>query len=325
MNIFDFINSKDIKEHLKNINYQFNSLEAAWLIYQCNKITIKEKHEAWNELIKTMPDCKIEKRFNTLPQESLHNFLKEYISVEESLINDFLTPSEDCVYTVEWNEENSWISEDMIFKTFEAVRNHILKEYEDWGRKYIYRIAKRKLESKEYTIVYFDINNQPYACDVYECADNISDIFYGVFEGLWFDFPTPFKKGDILCEYDKSGNETDGFCRGPFVMIGITNKNANDRIRKNGDISDMNAWGYFQNEDATVYYEVMFSYMNLEYYRGELSGKRRILKAFSSFIKEEITEALLCNAYHYFINEENTKNLLPQGYTEEGMKLAGFE
>lgn len=33
MNIFDFINSKDIKEHLKNINYQFNSLEAAWLIY----------------------------------------------------------------------------------------------------------------------------------------------------------------------------------------------------------------------------------------------------------------------------------------------------
>lgn len=79
MNILNFINSKDIREHLKAINYAFNSLEAAWLIYQCRNATIKEKHAAWRELIRTMPDCKIPERMNTNPHDSLHNYLRKYI------------------------------------------------------------------------------------------------------------------------------------------------------------------------------------------------------------------------------------------------------
>lgn len=43
MDILRFVNSKDIREHLGNINYEFNSLEAAWLIYQCHDATIDEK------------------------------------------------------------------------------------------------------------------------------------------------------------------------------------------------------------------------------------------------------------------------------------------
>ena len=35
MDITRFINSRDIREHLKKIGYQFTSLEAAWLIWQC--------------------------------------------------------------------------------------------------------------------------------------------------------------------------------------------------------------------------------------------------------------------------------------------------
>ena len=51
MDIFRFVNSKDVREHLKSIDYEFNSLEAAWLIYQCRDAAIDEKHKAWNELI----------------------------------------------------------------------------------------------------------------------------------------------------------------------------------------------------------------------------------------------------------------------------------
>ena len=49
MNILRFVNSKDIREHLRNIGYEFNSLEAAWLIYQCRDAAIDEKHKAWND------------------------------------------------------------------------------------------------------------------------------------------------------------------------------------------------------------------------------------------------------------------------------------
>lgn len=82
MVIFRFINSKDIRKHLRDIGYEFNSLEAAWLIYQCHDATIDEKHKAWNELIEKMPDCPIAERLNTEPQDSLHAFLRQYMELE---------------------------------------------------------------------------------------------------------------------------------------------------------------------------------------------------------------------------------------------------
>lgn len=89
MNILRFINSKDIRKHLRNIGYEFNSLEAAWLIYQCRDAAIDEKHKAWNELIETMPDCPIVERLNTVPQDSLHAFLMQYIELEDRYLNEF--------------------------------------------------------------------------------------------------------------------------------------------------------------------------------------------------------------------------------------------
>ena len=51
MDILRFINSKDIRNHLKGINYQFNTLEAAWLIYQSTNYTLYEKLDAFEELM----------------------------------------------------------------------------------------------------------------------------------------------------------------------------------------------------------------------------------------------------------------------------------
>lgn len=84
MDILRFVNSKDIREHLRNIGYEFNSLEAAWLIYQCHDATIDEKHKAWNELIEKMPDCTVTERLNTVPQDSLHAFLRQYMELEDA-------------------------------------------------------------------------------------------------------------------------------------------------------------------------------------------------------------------------------------------------
>ena len=63
MDVFRFINSGVMRKHLKDMGYEFSSLEAAWLIYQCHDATIDEKHKAWNELIEKMPDCTVTKRF----------------------------------------------------------------------------------------------------------------------------------------------------------------------------------------------------------------------------------------------------------------------
>ena len=64
MDIYSFVNSKDIREHLRKMDYRFNSLETAWLIYQCRHISYEEQKAAWIELINTMPDCEVPKRSN---------------------------------------------------------------------------------------------------------------------------------------------------------------------------------------------------------------------------------------------------------------------
>lgn len=64
MDIFRFLNSKDIREHLKQLGYSFTAPEAAFLVWQCRSVTLKEKMAAWREIIETMPDCCMEERIN---------------------------------------------------------------------------------------------------------------------------------------------------------------------------------------------------------------------------------------------------------------------
>lgn len=97
--------------------------------------------------------------------------------------------------------------------------------------------------------------------------------------------------------------------------------------RGNADGSDMTAYGYFQWEDGRVYYECMHHYLDLEYYREEPKGIRRILKAFSSFEKKEIGSDLFALAYHVILEEEKAKRERDSlsCFMDDGLRLAGLK
>ena len=46
MDITNFINSRDIRDYHREIDYKYNALEAAWLVYQCRDINVRQRHEA---------------------------------------------------------------------------------------------------------------------------------------------------------------------------------------------------------------------------------------------------------------------------------------
>ncbi len=88
----------------------------------------------------------------------------------------------------------------------------------------------------------------------------------GTYDGIWFDIPIPFEKGDIVC--DNACIYTKGI---PFVLLGTVpwykKEHPSPRGAYNGDYSDMNAYGnsydfdrQFFNDDFRV------DYLNLEYY-----------------------------------------------------------
>lgn len=59
MDILQFINSNAIRNHLKKKNWQFDTLEAAWLIYHSYNHSVYEKFDAYEQLMKEYPDCRV--------------------------------------------------------------------------------------------------------------------------------------------------------------------------------------------------------------------------------------------------------------------------
>ena len=290
MNIYEFVNSRDIREHWQNIGFVPNALESAWLVYQSNNHTIEEKHEAWEEIISNMPDCEVTGKDIETPQKSLHTFLTRYMAIENAIISNFFTAEAGAVYTYRalWKSElekyddgAEWYKVNSIFPTFDdacadATENDELAplflEFEKkhlgaHGRSICIRMTPDKKPVFLDEEFFFDTEEE-------------SDLYYNVFFYLNFDFPTPFKKGDIICptkvkyKNPKAWNAT-------FVI--------------GEDSEDGTPVGYMA-EDEYVYRERIYNYMDFELLDGEPRTYRRMLLPLSRYLKGEIDLALLLGA-----------------------------
>lgn len=90
MDIADFINSKDISEYHKKIGYEYNSLEAAWLVSRCRRLTLNERYEAWQWIIDNMPDqiVKNGRERNPYFGKSFHKTLTSYMMTQKLFVNE---------------------------------------------------------------------------------------------------------------------------------------------------------------------------------------------------------------------------------------------
>ena len=152
-----------------------------------------------------------------------------------------------------------------------------------------------------------------------------NDVYYGVFQGLWFDFPTPFKKGDIVWDPERKNGR---FGR-PFVLVSAGLEGLDEKVKEfqktDGDTTDMNARGYFADPDIGFYHEVTDNYMDLEYYPKELAGVERTLIPLSSFLKGKIDIGLFARAYHVMMTEAFSEKSKPEFCDKKSLVLAGLK
>ena len=217
MDIYSYVNSRDIREYLRKTEYQFNTLQVAWLIYFCNRLTLEEKKSALAELISTKQNYEMLKRWNENVVDIIHSDI---------------------------------ITDEMHY--------------------------------------------------ILDCS----------FEELWFDFPTPFEKGDIVWLPPKDYNrEQHGFVT--LILDELGYFNPLQCVVNSGDYTDMVFSGYFVDPDGTVYHDALDNYMNLEYYPGPYEGIERIFPAFSKCIKGEIDLGLFLCVYKKVLLDTVTADTIP--------------
>ncbi len=352
MDILRFINSRDVREHLKNIGYKFTPLEAAWLVWQCESITLKEKRAAWQEIIDTNPDCDVPERLNCRNWKSLHDLLHRYMDMENKYIEQFFADDSDAVYRYDedfgdcpWKYD---FSSSKIYKSFrdaekalndegyslifeakdtEKMFSPSLRIMEENEKEYATKGEKDDFISVHFRKEYFDThkiidieilaNGEIKNIDVVrEDNDEDANLLYYSFSGMYFRFPLPFKIGDIICHrFDNIGYSHHYWQEKPCVYSGshldVVDEKRNYFYRDN---TDMNLSMYYQTESGVLYGDNSVyrgTCLDYEYYRGELDGKKRILKYLSRQLKGEFDIARFANAYYIVLTEES-RGLVPE-------------
>ncbi len=334
MNIYDFLNSRSIAEHWKKIDYQPDSLETAWIVYFNSELTLSEKWKYWEEIINTMPDMEIIRRPNCPHYDSLHGFLNRFMALSRRFI-DWFYDYTNSVYTLK-AADNDYLF-DAVFSSMDSLKDFISSEgFEDVDS---FVVQKTEIDDYHRWPASLKLNKElksicqdTWDYGSFPCNKEEDDILLA-FEGMWFDFPVPFKKGDVIynpyykCGFDAS--EINGRTE-LFVVhnVGLECVSKKDKKwffeGKNGDSTDMVFSGYTQWRDGTVYRETFSNYMDFEFYNGDFEGTQRIIKALSNYEKGLINAEMLMHAYHQILSEERAKNDIPVFFTHEDLELAGI-
>ena len=200
MDIYRFIDSSAMRAYLKEQNYPFSTQEAAFLVYSCKTATLAEKAQAWEEIIRTMPNCSMEKRLNMEAIPDFHAFLRHCITLLPRQALHF-QEADGCVYLYEDASfsEKAYRAESRPFGSYDRCREACMEQMreEGWDRT---RIRKYKLDKTEHDIgdaCYLNVNGDVLCCDIYGEKGKAYEPL-SVFEEMWMEFPTPFHAGDLV-------------------------------------------------------------------------------------------------------------------------------
>lgn len=201
---------------MQELEYQPTAMEAAWRVYQCETLSLKEKYAAWQEVIETMPDCPSYRHTAGLKQEyedSTHAFLRAYIAQQKRLTSVFLQTDDPVIYKVQYqfvpNGEQflrQWCKIDGDFPTLTAclqaipqnngdVKRIVIKQYNTAGA---FLMAARFLPDHRLASV------EPKSGSLYAIENMEFDewVLYSVFHmvrsGCGLHFPLPFQPNDLL-------------------------------------------------------------------------------------------------------------------------------
>ena len=353
MDIYQFIDSRDIRNYLQDIKYKFTVPETAFLIYMSRRATLNEKLDTWQEIIDTMPDSPLPDSMKLEGTESVHEFLRQYIEVQQEFLDEF-NKEEDGVYfykyTVRERPNETWPWEYIPMENFEhaflslseckkAIQEDIdyespllsginfpvpLKRCEE--EEMVEIVVQRQMVSANFEITAF-LNErlEILAFDIpQKYLEPKGEQLMNAFKKMYFDIPVPFETGDIVYADMFYPNLMSREEPCPVVFDSISGDEKRCFIYSVDSKSPTG--NFFRNE--------IKNYLALEYYREELNGLGRFLKTVSSFLKgrldlEKLIQTWIVLSFDQMtakVSEDPEENRLQLKYSVDGTdELTGLK
>lgn len=311
--VFEFLDSHSIKEHLQRIDYELTTPVAAFIVNCSHKATLQQKLEGWQKIIDNMPNCTMSRRNDTVNIPDFHAFLHNVVRQEQRKLAHFKRTDGQSLY---FFEDYSWDRRDQDrclygpYSSYQKCFDAIWKELGGDSPKAI-KITRRPIDPTEdhYVddMVVLNENGEVMSCDYrfegeWDEAGTASD-----FEDMWFDIPTPFHAGDIVCNLQRPDEpmvlfdlQTWGSERVDKELASSVYK---DRLvqkadkllrwhRYDGDTSDMYAYGC--QVSSALHFPFYIGepegfLLDIDYYREPLKPAERILYGVRAYVKGDLT------------------------------------
>ena len=317
MDIFNYFNSKDVAAYCKKANYKLSAMEMAYIIWRSNHHTLVEKHQAWDEIINTMPDEEFHQGWN---QEtcSLHEFLQMYMCLQNDYYQDFCTAKDSYVYTYAYTQmgEKEFISDNFFYNSYHACMVEIHSNLLEAGtgneiqkvkisRYRLYSSALSNATAEDCDAIVFDRSMKPLEIEPSNTnREGEISILRGQngFSAMWITIPTPFQRGDIVVNVG-SYSESD---RNPLLlagnafgdrMVSLRAKDEDTMLQADICVMDQQTGFWFQDEKGTLIWDRGLEYLDCEYFRKELTGVEKNLRVVSDFLTGKIDLAELLKRY----------------------------
>ena len=316
IDVLEFVHSRDIRAHLRSIEYRPSTVEAAYLVWFSKTATLEQKCEAWQEIVRTMPNCSLKATIAGFGRPAIpdfHAFLRWTVDYSKRCVEAFRAGT---VYVYQYEEET--VPEGQLcgvlggpFSCYEKCAEALSRNEELAERPEArIRITRCPLDVDDAYRQedWLMVNGKGEALSVYcPSAGYTENNWDTAFEFIWVEIPTPFHTGDILWTPRDNARE-------PFVLYDLPTwdrtrleaelraieasgdwlDHAQRRLehyRKEGDISNMCATG------CTINYNETFSlyigepqpfYLDLEYYHGPFEDEKRILIAAQAYLRGDL-------------------------------------
>jgi hypothetical protein len=303
MDILKYVNSKDVREYLRSVEYKFSAAEAAWIVNRSVGLSLNEKIAAWNEIMNTMPDCRLESPYNGEIVESFYSLLKAYVDLKNAYLEDFRKCDDKEYYEYCFKRENRFHTLNRFFlgpyNSCDDCLLSIRKDIET-GKSIIgYSIRKSKLGTHEQMFCEYSYEGKLLDIEGHDLKGYDKEEYYRIlhlFSNMWPDIPVPYKKGDLLRYVSRKCQDDEKLT----VMNDLKTK-YKDNVDIFGDEDKVkHLFGYCQTDIGSLCEKSTWGhYIDYEYCPEEsLKGKQRILVSLSHYLKGSIPLECFVNDYH---------------------------